>query len=138
MAKRSRYFMVAPGKMNSEGETVGQVEVGYRYYEGAAAGAVLLGQPPKCEAFRELFPWQDVVIEVQPDGSDVVEMIAALESEPARIRAIQQRNAAEALLRHDWAYRWKEILRVAGIEPHPALEARERRLKDLAEMSGRL
>lgn len=137
LAKRSRYFMVAPGKINLD-ETQGQVEVGYRYYEGAAAGAVLLGQPPDCEAFRELFPWQDVVIEVQPDGSDVMEVIANFDSEPARVRAIQQRNSAEALLRHDWAYRWKEIFRVAGIEPLPAMSARERRLKDLAEIAANI
>lgn len=135
VAKRSRCFMVAPGKMNSQDETQGQVEVGYRYYEGAAAGAILLGQPPDCEAFRELFPWQDVVIEVRPDGSDIMEVIATLNSEPARVRTIQQRNATEALLRHDWAYRWKEIFRVAGIEPLPAMGARERRLKELAEIA---
>jgi hypothetical protein len=138
VAKRSRYFTVAPGKMNFQDETQGQLEVGYRYFEGAAAGATLLGQAPRCEAFSELFPWRDVVIEVQPDGSDVMEVIAALDSDPARVRAIQQRNAGEALLRHDWAYRWKEIFRVAGIEPHPALAARERRLRDLAEMTSRL
>jgi hypothetical protein len=135
VAKRSRYFMVAPGKMNSHDETHGQVEVGYRYYEGAAAGAVLLGQAPDCEAFRELFPWHDVVIEVQADGSDVMEVMESLDADPARVRAIRQRNSAEALLRHDWAYRWKEIFRVAGIGPMPAMEARERRLKDLADMA---
>lgn len=138
VAKRTRYFMVAPGKMNFQDETQGQVEVGYRYFEGAAAGAVLIGQPPDCAAFKQLFPWQDVVIEVQPEGSDIMDVIAMLDSDPARVRAIHQKNAAEALLRHDWAYRWKEIFRVAGVEPHPALEARERRLKDLAEMTSRL
>lgn len=137
-SKRSRYFMVAPGKMNFQDETQGQVEVGYRYFEGAAAGAILIGQPPHCEAFRQLFPWQDVVIEVQPDGSDVLDVMAMLDSDPGRARAIHQRNAAEALRRHDWAYRWKEIFRVAGVEPHPALHAREHRLKQLAEITTRL
>jgi len=135
VAKRSLYFMVAPGKMNCDDETHGQVEVGYRYYEGAAAGSVLLGQAPDCDAFKELFPWQDVVIEAQPDGSDIKEVIATLDSEPARVRAIRQRNSKEALLRHDWSYRWKEIFRVTGIDAMPAMEARERRLKDLAAMA---
>ena len=136
-SKRSRYFMVAPGKMNFQDETQGQVEVGYRYFEGAAAGAILIGQPPHCEAFRELFPWNDVVIEVQPDGSDLLDMMAMLDSDPERSRSIHQRNAAEALLRHDWAYRWKQIFQIAGIELHPALNTREHRLKELAEMSTR-
>jgi hypothetical protein len=39
----------------------------------------------------------------------------------------------EALLRHDWVYRWNEMLRVAGIEPSPRMAARERHLKDMAD-----
>jgi hypothetical protein len=133
MAKRSRYFMVAPGKVDEQGETQGQMEVGHRYYEGAAAGAVLIGQPPNCGVFNQLFDWPNVVIPVQPDGSDILEILGDLDSEPERVSAISQRNAAEALLRHDWVYRWKEILQLAGLEPLPSLAARERRLKDLAE-----
>jgi Glycosyl transferases group 1 len=133
MAKRSRYFTVAPGKVDELGETQGQVEVGHRYYEGAAAGTVMIGQRPNSEVFKQLFDWPDAVIQTQPDGSDVLEVLADLDSEPARVSAISRRNAAEALLRHDWAYRWKEILHLAGIEPLPYLAARERRLKDLAD-----
>jgi hypothetical protein len=135
MAKRSRCFVVAPPKMNVPGETQGQVEVGYRYYEGASAGAVMIGQAPDCEAFRELFPWQDAVVPIQPDGSDVMEVLSGLACEPERASAISRKNAAEALLRHDWVYRWHEIFRVAGIEPSPRMAARERRLKDLADLA---
>jgi hypothetical protein len=131
-AKRSRYFMVAPGKVDVQEETQGQVEVGHRYFEGAAAGAVMLGQPPNCEAYRQLFDWPDAVIEVHPDGSDIRKVLALLDSDPERVSAISQRNAAESLLHHDWVYRWKQILQVAGIEPSPLLAARECRLKDLA------
>jgi hypothetical protein len=135
LAKRSRYFMVAPGKMNASGQTQGQVEIGYRYYEGAAAGAVMIGQPPDSEAFREMFSWPNAVIPIQPDGSDVMAVLASLGSEPAQVSAMSRRNAAEALLRHDWVYRWKEIFRVAGIEPSPDTAARERRLRDLADLA---
>jgi hypothetical protein len=48
---------------------------------------------------------------------------------------IGRRNAAEALLRHDWVYRWKEILRIAGLAPSPEMDARERRLKELAALA---
>src|SRR5262249_42846619 len=44
MAKRSRFFVVAPAKMNAPAETSGQVEIGSRFYEGAASGAVMIGQ----------------------------------------------------------------------------------------------
>lgn len=134
MAKRSRYFMVAPGKMNLRGETGEQIELGYRYFEGAAAGTVMIGQQPTSEAFTEMFPWPDAVVPIKPDGSDVLKVLASLNSDPMRLVAIGQRNAAEALMRHDWLYRWKEIFRVAGIEPSPGLAVRERRLKDLAAL----
>jgi hypothetical protein len=134
MAKRSRFFVVAPAKVGIPGETGGQVEVGARYYEGASAGTVLIGHAPECEAFRELFPWQDAVISLHADGSDVIKVLSSLEAEPERMSAISRRNAGEALLRHDWVYRWKEILRVAGIEPSPRMKLREQRLRDLAEL----
>jgi Glycosyl transferases group 1 len=135
MAKRSRYFVVAPAKVGILEETGGQVEIGARYYEGASAGTVMIGQAPECEAFQELFPWQDAVMSLQADGSDVINVLSSLKAEPERLSAISRRNAAEALLRHDWVYRWKEILRVAGIEPSPRMKLREQRLRDLAELS---
>lgn len=135
LAKRCRYFVVAPAKMNLPEETRGQVEIGYRYFEGAAAGAVMIGDLPNCESFREAFPWPDVVIPIQPDGSDVIEVLAALDSDPSQLAIIRHRNAAESLLRHDWVYRWKEILQVAGVEPSPGLVAREMQLKGLSGRS---
>jgi hypothetical protein len=135
VAKRARFFIVAPAMMDHPGTTHGQVEIGHRYYEGAAAGAVMIGQPPNCEAFKELFDWPDAVIPVHPDGSDVVAALNDLDSDPARVSAIGRRNATESLLRHDWVYRWKEIFRVVGVEPSPRMTARERGLKDLADLA---
>ncbi|HTQ58917.1 MAG TPA: glycosyltransferase [Candidatus Solibacter sp.] len=133
VAKRSKYFLVAPGKQNVPSETGGQEEIGHRYYEGAAAGACLIGQAPKSPSFATMFTWPDAVIETQTDGSDVMEVISRLEADPERLQAISQRNVGEALLRHDWVYRWKEILQVAGLEPLPEMTARERRLRELAD-----
>jgi hypothetical protein len=135
IAKRSRFFMVAPGLMNDAELTGGQVEVGFRYYEGSAAGAVLVGHAPDCDMFRRTFDWPDAVIEIKPDSSDVAEVLAELAAQPERLQEISRRNGAEALLRHDWLYRWKEILAIAGLEPTPAMEARETRLKELAELA---
>ena len=133
VAKRSKYFLVAPGKQNLPNETRGQEEIGHRYYEGAAAGACLIGQIPNSPSFRTMFHWPDAVIGIQPDGADVMEVIARVENDPDRLLAISQRNAAEALLRHDWVYRWKEILHVAGLEPLPSMSSREQRLHELAD-----
>lgn len=134
IAKRSRYFVVAPGKMNALSETQGQVEVGSRYYEGAAAGTVMIGEAADCEAGRDLFGWPEAVMEVRRDGSDLASVLGDLASDPERVTAIGRRNAAEALLRHDWVYRWIEMFRVAGIEPSPRLMARAQHLKEMANM----
>jgi Glycosyl transferases group 1 len=135
VAKRSRYFMVAPGKFDCRDETRGQIEVGHRYFEGAAAGAVMIGEAPNCEEFREMFPWPDTVIPVQSDGSDVARVLDRLAKVPEEVSAIGRRNMAQTLLHHDWVYRWKEILGAAGMEPSPGMAARERRLKELAQSS---
>lgn len=131
VAKRSRYFIVAPGKMDTPGETAGQVEVGYRYFEGAASGSVMIGQAPKCDAFPELFAGRDAVIEINPDGSDVRDILAALDRQPERLDAISQYNATEALLRHDWMYRWQRILDTAGVARSSGMQGREHRLREL-------
>src|SRR2546428_11179391 len=101
--------------MNIPEEPQGQAAVGFRYFEGSAAGAVLAGQAPDCEAFRRHFDWPHAVIEIQPDGSDAVAAISRLSAEPGRIREISRRNHEEAPRRHDRGYRWKEILIVPGL-----------------------
>jgi hypothetical protein len=80
-----------------------------------------------------MFNWQDAVVEIQADGSDVADDISMLADQPERLMEISRRNAVEPLLRHDWTYQWKKILDIVGIEPAPQLEVRENRLKQLAE-----
>lgn len=75
------------------------------------------------------------LVEIQPDGSDVAHVLSSLATQPERLLEISRRNAVEALLRHDWVYRWKTILKIVGLEPTPALEIRENRLKQMAEQA---
>jgi spore maturation protein CgeB len=133
MARRSRYFVVAPAKIDAIEGTRGQVEVGLRYYEAAAAGAVLAGQAPVCESFRSNFDWPDSVIEVKADGSDLADVLRKLISDPARESEISTRNAVQALLRHDWVYRWERILEIVGLQPSPRLLERKAHLRTLAQ-----
>ncbi len=135
IAKRSRYFVAAAAKMDQTEYRQGQVEVGYRYYEGAAAGAVMIGEAPDCDGYRELFGWPEAVLQLRPDGSDTTAIIAELDSNPERTAAISRRNMNEARLRHDWMHRWSEMFRIIGIEPSPRRAAREERLNQLADFS---
>ncbi len=136
MAKRSRYFHVAPAKMNVPEETGGQIETGFRYYEGSAAGTVMIGQAPDCESFHTMFDWPDAVIEIQPDGSDAADVLSDLAAHEGRLSSISRRNAAEALLRHDWVYRWRSIFDIVGLHPADEMRLREDKLKRMAERTG--
>jgi hypothetical protein len=135
-AKRSRYFVTYPAKFGA-GENQGQSEVGARYFEGLAAGAVLLGQTPSAPAFRDDLPWPDAVIDARPDGSDLAEVLSALEDRPDEVRRLGVRNAVHALRHHDWSHRWRSLLRLAGVDPRPALEERLRTLGALADAAER-
>jgi hypothetical protein len=132
MAKRSRCFIVAPAKMSIPNETHGQVEVGSRFFEGAAAGAVMIGQAPDSEAFHSHFNWAEAVISVNPDGSDVEKVLKLIAANPEHFAEVGRRNVVESLLRHDWVYRWRQILTLAGLQPAQLLLERERLLSELA------
>jgi hypothetical protein len=72
---------------------------------------------------------------LETDGSNVAEVMSSFRNEPERFSKIGRRNARESLLQHDWAYRWRQILEIAGLKPAPALEKRERKLKELAGLT---
>ena len=130
--KRARFFIAYPAKVDTAEETRGASEVGARFFEGAATGAVLLGQAPNVQAFRNDFHWQDAIVDLGSTAESVDAFLATVPREAERYAAAGKRNAVEALKRFDWAYRWKELLRIAGIAPHPKLAERERQLNELA------
>ncbi|MBL8327514.1 MAG: glycosyltransferase family 1 protein [Rubrivivax sp.] len=131
--KRSRFFIANRAKVDAPQQTGGQQEVGFRFFEGAAAGTIMLGEIPDTPSFKQLFGWEDAVIAL-PFGSDNVEaVIDELLASPERMAAIQARNVRESLLRHDWAYRWQALLEQAGLPPMSALLARQKRLGELAD-----
>jgi hypothetical protein len=134
-ARRSRFFVAYPAKFGDD-ETEGESEVGARYYEGAAAGAVLLGQAPGAASFRADFPWPGAVIPTRPDGSDVADVLAGLDATPDEVERIRLTNAVAALRRHDWGHRWQSLLRIAGLLPRPALQERLSALQRLSDVAG--
>ena len=133
IAKRSRYFLVNPAKIDQSAETCGQNEIGFRYFEGAAAGTVMIGEHPTTEAFGEHFNWPDSVIRTSFDSPDIADILADLDSQPKRIAEARKNNIIQSLLRYDWAYRWNAILNIASLKPTTALTGRLDYLKKLAE-----
>jgi hypothetical protein len=51
LLRRTNVFMVNQAKVDEEARSAHQPEVGYRYFEGAAGGAVLVGQRPDTPVF---------------------------------------------------------------------------------------
>lgn len=134
MAKRSRYFIVSPGKFDKPEETGGQSEFGYRYFEAAAPGAIMIGmRPANNKEFDKIFNWKDAVIEVPFTSDAIVSTIRELDKQPDRQMKISQTNIVQCLLHHDWVYRWEAVLNMVGMQPFPMLLSRRQRLKDLAQ-----
>jgi hypothetical protein len=133
LVKRSRHFLAYHAKFNEPEETHGQQELGMRYFEGAAGGAVMLGSAPRCEAYDRNFDWPDAVIPVSAtDAWDVAEVLAELDGQPERVARIRRDNVVNSLLRHDWVYRWRQILDIMGLPRTDGMSLREAHLRHLA------
>jgi hypothetical protein len=64
-------------------------------------------------------------------GIDVVKAIAQLDTQPKRLERISRRNVANCLLKHDWSYRWRDILATFDLKPSQAMSDREKYLHHL-------
>ncbi|MEM6399457.1 MAG: glycosyltransferase [Cyanobacteria bacterium P01_D01_bin.116] len=134
LIKRSRYFIANKAKFDSGNQIGSQQELGSRFFEGAAGGAVMIGIPPVCEAYSKHFDWSDAVIELPDTSSDIAEIIAELNAQPERQEKIRKNNMINSLLKHDWVYRWEEILSKVELDNTPEMLVRKNYLKNLSEM----
>jgi hypothetical protein len=134
IAKRSRYFIVSPGKFGEPDARGTQIEIGNRYFEGAASGAIMVGERPKNEEFERLFDWPEAVTQLPYDSCDIDVLIKDLDADPQRQDRIRQTGVAQALMRHDWVYRWEAVLKIVGLEPMQGVLERKERLRKLAEI----
>jgi hypothetical protein len=133
MAKRSRYFIVNPGKKDVPGETQGQSETGNRYYEGLAAGTILLGERPQNDEFEKTFYWPDAVLQLPFGSENVAEIIEEYDTHRHTHDDLRRKNVLESITKHDWAYRWEYILGLGGLTPGPGLRKRKEDLSRLAK-----
>jgi hypothetical protein len=136
VAKRSRYFIVNPGLIGCQEKRGNQIEIGNRYFEGAAAGTIMVGELPCTPAFENLFAWPDAVVHLPYDSDEIDRVIHELDKEPERQEQIRCTNVVNALMQHDWVYRWETILKAVGLEPLPQLFRRKKRLSAMADAIG--
>ena len=130
--QKSRSFLVFPSKFDVLNQTHGQVEFGFRFFEGAASGTVLIGDIPDSETFKEIFHWEDAVIPLPDNTDDLYRMLGTLDESKERVERIRKNNIYQCLMHHDWAYRWRQILESVGLEVTLSLQEREQRLKKMS------
>ncbi len=133
LLKRSRYFIANRAWADRPSLTGGKDEIAARFYEGAAAGTIMLGAPPRSDEFRRQFGWKDAVVPIPFDCRTIAETLAELEGDPERSDEIRRNGVANSLLQHDWVYRLRTIRETVGLPPTARQTAREARLRDLAD-----
>lgn len=129
---RTRYCFAHRGRINDPDVTHGHDEISSRMYEGAAAGVVMLGEPPRTPEVAEHLDWPDSLIPVPFDCSDMAGVLARLDADPARLAAIRSRNVHHAALQHDWVYRIRALFATLGLPPTPQMAEREAQLALIA------
>jgi hypothetical protein len=132
LLQRSRYFIANRGRVNEPEFTRGQDEISGRFYEGAAAGTVMLGEAPRTEEFARQFDWPDAVVPLPFDSPDAAERLTALDRDPSRLDRIRRENVRQAALRHDWVHRLRAVFATLGIPVTKAMLEREARLQAVA------
>lgn len=133
LLQRSRYYVANRCRANEPEYTGEHEEISGRFYEGAAAGTVMLGEPPNTAEFRRQFGWPDAVIRIPFDCSSIGRTLSDLNQDPERLARIQRDNMSNACLQHDWVHRLRTVFTTAGIAPTPAMLEREHLLRQLAE-----
>ncbi len=130
--KRSEFFVANRSFVNRPEFTAGRDEISPRFYEGAAAGAVMLGEPPRSEEFTRQFDWPDAVIHLPFDSPDVGRIIRDLSADPDRMRRARYNNVHQAARRHDWLYRIQVVFDTLGLPYTDKMKARGEELSRIA------
>jgi hypothetical protein len=133
LLRHSRYYVTNRSRINEPEYTGNRQEISGRFYEGAAAGTVMVGEAPNSSDFKELFGWPDAVVPLPFDCRDVEQVLATLDKDSPRLARIRSQNVHHAALRHDWLYRLQSILSTFGLKPTSGMLDREQRLRAMAE-----
>lgn len=134
MMKRSKFFFAF--RINDSPErrerTGCDEALTPRYFEAAAGGALVLGSRTRSAEFDECFDWEDAVLPLDYDETDVATVLDELSQGPERLARARTASVRNSLLRHDWVYRWLQLLEAVDLTPSTAAEVRVQHLQTLA------
>ncbi len=81
-----------------------------RWFEGWSCGCAIVGKRPFGKGVAPLLDWENSTIELPDHPADWIPFFEALLENKELLLDISQRNYCEALLRHDWRYRLRDLL----------------------------
>ena len=99
-----------------------------RWFECVAAGTVICGTKPTGPEAQREFDWPDAVIEFPEANPDPVGTVNAVLADTDRLARVSRMNYLQALCRHDWRYRLREMLQTLKL---PILQALQQDLDAL-------
>src|SRR5262249_9860173 len=80
--KHTCYYITHRSYINQPELTAGRDEISARFYEGAGAGTVMIGEAACSEEFKRQFDWPDAVVHVPFDSPEIGRIIADLNADP--------------------------------------------------------
>ena len=133
MIKRTRFFIADKAKLNLPDQTGGSEVFGPRFFEGAAAGAILAGVPPGSDLFSSYFHWPDAYLPL-PEGADPFPILDSFAADKDRVDEARKANVLNMLEHHDWVYRWEMVLEKMDMPAPRGVSERKAKLNARAEM----
>lgn len=108
----------------------------YRWFEAWASGCTIVGKKPFGQEVAPLMDWENSTIELPDTPSDWIPFLNAILDDEATLAANSRRNYREALLRHDWCYRFRDIFATVGLSMPETLSERIALLRGRANEVG--
>jgi hypothetical protein len=131
--KHSSYYIANRSYVNKPEFTAGRDVISARFYEGAAAGTIMIGEPPRTEEFKQQFDWPDAVIHMPFDCPDVAKRLVEMNGDHEWLRAVRRSNVREAAKRHDWLHRIRVVFDTLGLAPTEKMRARAKGLEQVGQ-----
>lgn len=131
--KRSRYFFANCSKLDDACSQGRMPEFGWRFFEGLASGAIVLGKTPDTEIFRQYFDWPNAVVSLSFDLPNIAEILTDLDQRDEQLAQARYDSILNALQRYDWLYIWSQILRDFDLATTEKMQQRQCEIDALVE-----
>lgn len=129
---RSKVFVSNFARFDQRDLHGGNVEFGLRYFEGLAAGTIMLGEHPAPERVREVIGDAPGIFDFAADATEMPAELLDLLADTAACDRVHAAHRALALRRHDVAHWWSSVVDTTGLPPAAGHHERLQRLEAAA------